>query len=193
MKRARILVICALVFFSFPLLAASSNKGIGLQAGLGLPFLSQIGIHYKASDKFGLALGYNLLEFKFTSGSTKLSMPEVLLHFHPFSGSFFIAAGVGQEDLKVSASDLTSGAAVAIEVAAMTTVIKTGWMWGIADGGFWFGMDASYVMPSGGKSTITAPGVPTTDQTYVDAVEAADKFGKTSYTNVTFARFGMLF
>lgn len=173
--------------------AASSSSGIGVQTGLGIPFLSQGGIHYKASDKFGLAIGYNLLEFTFGYSKTSLSMPEVLLHFHPFSGAFFIAAGAGKENLKVTASDGTPSTDVAIEVSATTTIIKTGWMWGIGDGGFWLGIDMSYVMPSGGTTTITAPGVPTTTQAYIDALEAADKFGKLSYTNLTFIRFGYLF
>ena len=66
-------------------------------------------------------------------------------------------------------------------------------MWGINDGGFWFGIDATYIMPSNAKSTITAPGVPTTDQAYIDLVDANKKFGETSYANVTFARFGWFF
>lgn len=173
--------------------AASSGSGVGLQVGLGLPFVSQAGFHYKATDKFGFSLGYNLLDFSLGDSKTKLSMPEFLVHYHPFSGSFFVAAGVGQENLKVSATDITTGTEVAIEVAATTTVIKTGWMWGITNGGFWFGIDMSYVMPSGGTPTITAPGVPASSQSYIDAVEAADKFSKTAYTNFTFARLGWIF
>jgi hypothetical protein len=78
-------------------------------------------------------------------------------------------------------------------VDVTTTLAKLGWMWGASNGGFWFGIDYSLVMPSNPKTTITAPGVPVTEQSYIDAVKARDDFGSTSYGNITFARFGMLF
>jgi hypothetical protein len=54
-------------------------------------------------------------------------------------------------------------------------------------------MDIGYVIPSGADVKISSGGVPTTDPSYIDAVDAADKFGKTAYPNFTFARFGWLF
>lgn len=173
--------------------ASSSNGGVGLNIGLGVPFLTQAGLNYQISDRWGVEAGYNLFSLDVSSASVELSMPEVLLKFHPFAGSYFIGAGVGQETMEVKSADTSGANEVSIKVEAATTIVKTGWMWGVSNGGFWFGMDVAYIMPSSPKQTITAPGVPTTSESYLDAVDAADKFGKTAYTNITFARFGWLF
>lgn len=79
------------------------------------------------------------------------------------------------------------------DVKAMAAVVKTGWMWGLANNGFWFGVDVSFVSPSNPDVTITAPGVPTNNSAYTDTVDAAKKFGETAFTNITFARIGWVF
>ncbi len=192
-----------LVFATFLLIgslgqAAESSGGgggggIGLNVGVGLPFVSQAGVNFRLSNQIGFSLGYNLLSLTSGEASLKLSMPEALVYFHPFSGAFFLGGGVGKETLNAKATDSGTNNEVTIDVTANTMIGKLGWMWGAANGGFWFGIDFSYIKPSNGKTTIVAPGVPTTDQTYIDAVDAADKFGNTAYVNVTFARFGWLF
>lgn len=163
----------------------------GVSAGVGLPYLSQVGLNYQMSDKLGFSAGYNLFDISSGTASVKLSMPEVLVQFHPFAGSYFIGAGVGMENLSVSSTS-TVGTASA-DVEAITTIIKTGWMWGIANRGFWLGIDYAFIMPSNPKTTVTAPGVPTTSQEYQDVVDAGKKFGETSYGNLTFLRVGWLF
>lgn len=120
-------------------------------------------------------------------------MPELMLQYHPFAGSFFIGLGAGQESLLAKSTETLTGTEVKVEVKATTTIVKSGWMWGLANNGFWFGIDAAYIMPSGAKTTITAPGVLTTDPSYLDAVDAAEKFGNASYLNITFARLGWVF
>lgn len=155
--------------------------------------MNQAGLNFKLSDRFGLSAGYNSLNLDVGEASLDLTMQEVLLHFHPFTGSFFIAGGIGKESLDVTATTASTSTKVSIEAEASTTIIKLGWMWGSANGGFWFGMDVSSITPSNPKQTITAPGVSTTSDAYVDSQKAADDFGKTAYTNITFARFGWLF
>lgn len=87
-----LIVVSALLLGSF---AYAKNSGVGLNVGLGLPFLQQAGLNYKISDRFGLSFGYNLLDLSSGAAKVKLSMPELLVHYHPFSGSFFLAAGLG--------------------------------------------------------------------------------------------------
>jgi len=192
MSKVRYLLL-VVIFIGKSAFADGSGSGFGLSAGLGLPFLTQAGVHYRPSNKLGFYLGYNLLDVTSGEAKVKLSMPELLVSFHPFDGAFFLGAGIGQEKLEVTATETGGTDQAKIEVTALTTLAKIGWMWGVANGGFWFGIDFSYIMPSGAKTDITAPGVPTNDQAYVDAVDAADKFGKTSYSNLTFARFGWIF
>ncbi len=170
----------------------AKDSAFGLNMAVGAPFLQQVGINYQISESFGVAAGYNLLNLTSSSVKVSLAMPELLLNYHPFGGSYFIGAGVGQESFETSGSAV-AGQVVSMKVDAMTTIFKTGWMWGIGDHGLWFGIDLSYVSPNNAKETITAPGVPTTDPAYLDAVDAVKKFGKTSYRNLPFARFGWLF
>lgn len=172
---------------------AKGGSGLGLSVGLGIPFMSQAAVNYKVSDKFGFHAGYNLFSLDAGDAKVELSMPELMVHYHPFAGAFFLGAGLGQEKLDISSTDLGTGNTVALEVEATTTIFKIGWMWGIQDEGFWFGIDYAFISPSGAKETITAPGVPTTSDAYLDAQDAAKKFGETAYGNITFARFGWIF
>lgn len=188
----RSLVVAAVMAISGSVAQAASGSAFGFNVAMGTPFLQQAGLNYQFSDKFGMSLGYNILDLTIGTAGLKLTMPELMFGYHPFGGSYFLAAGVGQEALKISSST-TSGQTVAIDVTAMTTIVKTGWMWGISNGGFWFGMDVAYIMPSSPSTTITAPGVPTTDTAYTDAQDSAKKFGETAYMNITFARLGWLF
>ncbi|MBX3020009.1 MAG: hypothetical protein KF767_19140 [Bdellovibrionaceae bacterium] len=191
MRMIRCLIVAtALLLGSF---ASAKNSGVGLSVGMGLPFLQQVGLNYKISDRFGLSFGYNLLDLSSGAASVKLSMPELLVHYHPFSGAFFVAAGLGQEALEVTAKDLTTGATAKADVKSMAAIAKTGWMWGLANNGFWFGVDLAFVSPSNPDVNITAPGVPTNSTAYTDTVDAAKKFGETSFTNITFARIGWVF
>lgn len=190
------LVIRALVILLFSsslAQAASSGGGFGVYLGAGIPFLSQVGVTYQFSSHFGMSAGYNILDVEVDSASVKLTMPEILVTYHPFAGSFFLGAGIGKENLKVTATDSSSGNTASAEVDATTTILKTGWMWGAANGGFWFGIDYSYIMPSGAESTIDAGGAPTNSDAYQDAVDAAEQFGESKYGNITFARFGWIF
>lgn len=172
---------------------AASSGGFGANFALGAPFVSQFGLNYQFSDKFGMSAGSDSLKIDAGVASLNLSLIEVMANYHPFGGAFFIGLGVGQESLKTTATDSTTATTASIEVTATTAIAKLGWMWGLSDGGFWFGLDVAYISPSGSKETITAPGVPTTSTAYTDAVDAAEKFGSTAYTNITFARLGWIF
>lgn len=188
----KVLFVFASLIFSSKMVLAASSKGFGINVGSGIPFLGQAGVNYFFSDKFSMNLGYNNLSL--TSGYSKvaLTMPELLINWHPFSGSFFLGVGAGQETLTATATDETLNQTAEIKVTAMTTLGKVGWIWGVADGGFWFGIDTTFVSPSGAKTTVTTS-LPITNQAYIDAVDAGDKFGKASYTNLTFFRLGYLF
>lgn len=193
MKLHKILALGFLCLSLSQTASAAGSKGLGLSLGSGIPFLSQAGIHYFFNDKFALYGGYNNLSITAGTASASLTMPELSLQFHPFSGSFFVGLGAGTETLSTKASDATTGLEAKIDVTATTAIAKLGWMWGASDGGLWFGMDFSYISPSGSKQTITAPGLSVTDQAYIDALDAAKKFGETAYSNFTFFKLGYLF
>lgn len=190
---ARLTCLLILLFSSMGF-AETSSSAFGLNVGIGFPFLGQAGVNYQFSDTFRVGATFNILDIKVDEAKAKLTMPEVYFTYHPFAGSFFIGAGIGKEKLEVSASDTGGTNEVTAEVDATTAIGKLGWMWGAADGGFWFGMDLAYIKPMSPKNTLTVPaGVPTSDPNYQDVVEAMDEFGDTAYINFTFARLGYFF
>jgi len=171
----------------------SARADFGLHAGVGVPFLGQAGINYSFSSQLGLSATYNMLDLDVGTAKVELTMPEVLINYHPFAGAFFIGAGVGQNTLKASSTDINTGTTVSADVTAMTGIAKLGWMWGVSDGGFWFGVDVSYIKPFSPDISITAPGVPTTAQAYQDLVDATETYGDEAFFNITFAKIGYLF
>jgi hypothetical protein len=193
MSRLKYLTALIVMLLSFASHAESGRQGFGLNVASGIPFLAQAGAHFYFSNNLSISGGYNLLDLKSGEAQVKLAMPEVMVNYHPFSGVFFVGAGLGKESLEISATESTSSNEIKLEVEANTTILKLGWMWGSNNGGFWYGLDLAYIIPSSPKTTITAPGVPTSDPNYQDAIEAGEKFADTSYINFTFARFGWLF
>ena len=181
-------ILIAMVF-----MGSAAHASVGVYVGAGVPFLGQAGLNYKMSDTFSFSAGYNMLDLSSGDASVVLSMPELMVNYHPFSGSFFLGAGVGQNNLEVSATELTTGYKAEAEVSSLATIVKAGWMWGIDDGGFWFGVDTAFISPSSSDITITAPNLAKTSQEYKDVEEAAEKYGETAFPNVTFARIGYLF
>lgn len=186
---SKIILIITLVFG----FAIQSKASLGIQTAIGLPFLSQTGINYYFSNSLGLDISTNALNLDLGTASINLSMPQVLVNYHPFAGSFFIGLGMGQLTSSVSATDSTTSIKISAEIKANTTVGKMGWMWGFDNGGFWFGIDYSMIMPSNPTTTITAPGVSTTSSEYLDLVDASTKYGESSLGNITYARFGWQF
>lgn len=187
--RKMVLFFCFLFLTSFQALA-----GVGLSVGAGLPFLGQGGIDIKTSDSFSFYVGYNLLDLDVGTAGVKLSMPEALVRYHIFGESLFVGLGVGYQSFEATATDTLTAQTARAEVTGLTGVAKIGWMWGASDNqGFWFGVDVAYVVPLNSETTVSAPGVPTTSQEYIDVVDAADEYGETAYPSFTFARLGYIF
>ncbi len=170
-----------------------TDSGFGVNVGIGLPYLGQVGANYTFSSQLRVSVVYNILDISIDEAEAKLTMPEIFVTYHPFSGSFFLGAGLGREKLEVTATEVGGPNQVRAEVTAATAIAKLGWMWGAQDKGFWFGVDLAYIIPMNAKNTLTAPGVPTTDPNYQDVVDAMDKFGDTAYLNITIARLGYIF
>ena len=184
-----ILTVLALVFIT-PFAQAAN---FGISAGFGVPFVSQYAINATFSPSWSMSLGQNSLSVDLGSASTSLTMPELVVNWHPFAGSFYLGLGLGQETLKATATDALTSLSASAEVSASTMIARLGWMWGKGDGGLWFGMDLTFISPSGAEVDVTAPGLTAADKAYQDVVDAGEQFGKTAYTNITFARLGYLF
>ncbi len=175
------------------MLMPSAKAKVGINAGIGLPFVSQYGVDLTMGPSWTISASYNLLDLESDTASISLSMPQILLNWHPFAGAFYIGAGVAKETLEVEAKDEQTGASARTEVNANTALARVGWMWGKANGSFWFGMDLTYVSPSGGEVDVETVGFTASDEEYQDVLQAGEDFGNTAYTCITFARLGWLF
>lgn len=170
-----------------------SKADLGFNFGMGLPYLGQYGLDYTLGKSFTLSASQNSVSVTTGEASVDLSMPQILLNWHPFQGAFYIAAGVGSQSLDVEAVEAQTGLFARASVNSNTNLARIGWMWGKDNSGFWFGMDLTYIMPSGASIEIESNGFSSTDEEYKDVETAAEDFGDTSYINITFARFGWLF
>lgn len=182
-------------FTTFLLLicAPKAKADLGFHYGMGLPFIGQLGLDYTLGTHLTLTAGTNNINLSNGEAEVDLTMNHVMLNWHPFNGAFYIGVGAGQETLTVEATDAQLGASAKAEVSANVTLARVGWMWGKANSGFWFGMDITYVSPSGGEVTVESNVWNTSSQEYQDVVDAGEQFGETAYTNFTFARLGILF
>lgn len=172
--------------------APKAQAEFGLQLGFGLPFVSQYGLNYQVSKKLGFTAALNNLDVSIDTASVKLGLTEFTANYHPFEGSFFLGLGAGMQNFEASATDSLSLASAATTVDSTVVLAKLGWMWGVQNGGFWMGLDMTYVSPMASDISITGSAT-VGSQEYNDVLEAAQKFAETAYTNITFLRIGYLF
>lgn len=184
------------------LLSPLANASIGFNAGAGLPYLSQFGLNYvSASKMFSAEAGYGNFNISISDVGVDLTKMQLSLRYHPWMGSFYVGVGVGQETFTSKGSDTISGQTVnaEIKVTATTVAPQLGWMWGMADGGLWAGIDFEMVSPSGASSTTTTnadasvQATASYQQLINDTNDQAKKYGEASYTALTFLRVGYLF
>lgn len=188
------LVLTLIVFSTFGSLAsAASGSSFGFNLGGGFPYTSQFGLNYVVTSGFSMELGYNSVTISSGTASGSLTKPELVLKWHPFSGSFFLGLGLGQESLSVSATDVLTSLTAKATVSALTVTPSLGWMWGMGDKGLFVGVDMGFQSPSGASTTVEAPGLTSADQAYQDAEKAANDFGTIALPVFTMLRLGYLF
>lgn len=210
MKAILGLIVASLISITPAFAADSKSSGgssgimFGPYVGFGLPVMGIAGITIFPTRFLSLDVGLGSTSLKLSDSKSEngvetqsaiemdLKTSEIVLKWHPFFGAFFIGAGIGKETLTVDGTDKTTNEKVSVEVEANTTLAKVGWMWSAQNGKFWWGMDATYIMPSGADTTIKTD-LPTNNETYQDVKKEADEFGETNWMTITFARFGWLF
>lgn len=174
----------------------------GFNLATGFPYLSTFGINYLHSSKMISAdLSYNSLSFTSSLVTVSMTKPELSVKWHPFSGSFYLGVGLGQQTLSSKASDSISGQPIEVSIAvnSTTATAQVGWMWGIDDAGFFGGIDFGYQSPSGAKSTTTTTASAAIQATaeyqtlITDTNDQARKFGEIPFVIITGLRLGYLF
>jgi hypothetical protein len=180
-----------ILFFSF-LVTTNAYSQVGPNFGMGFPFLTQFGVDYQLNDRFTFELSNHELGFDITDASLSMTRQELGVRWHIFQGSFFFGLAYG--NMNFSATGTDSGQTVTFDIDAQTLTTKFGWLWGIKDGGLYVGMDFGIQSPMSTSTSITnSSGLPTSNQAYQDAEEAADTIAKASLPVVSFLKLGYLF
>lgn len=186
-----LLGLCAAALVTLGAQKAQASQ-FGFYYAMGLPYTTQYGLNYVTdSQKFSFDLSYNSFAVNLGLAKVSLTKPELNLKWHPFTGSFFLGLGLGQMSLNTTAVEPNTLAELTLALNATTISPNLGWMWGKANGGFWFGMDVGFQTASSGEPTIDTT-IPTTSQTYIDALQSKDTYGK-SMALMTFFKLGYLF
>lgn len=184
-------LIATLILLTAFLTKPAQAKGqYGINYGIGLPYVTQLGVNYVLNDEFTFNANYNNLSMEIGDAGVDLTMPEFMVNWHPFSGSFYAGLGLGFQSFEASAS--SGGVSASAEVDSTVAIAKLGWMWGLEDGGFWGGIDVAYVNPLGSSVNIKGAGS-AGDSAYDDVEDSAMMFAETAYLNITFLRLGYLF
>lgn len=185
-----------------PAADVSSEHYFGLNASLGLPHPLNIGLDYIHSSKiFSVGLAAGSFSLKQDGAEVGIGNSDVALRWHPFMGSFYIGALLGQQKIVGKKTETISGQSITaeIEIKSGYTTPVLGWMWGSSNGGFFAGMELGYQSPSGVKSSLTTNADNTIKATQEykdlekDARDAADKIGNTSLPHIALLKIGWLF
>lgn len=200
MKLGKFLAVALLLGTST--MAQAKGHLFGFNASLGLPIPSGFGLNYvHSSGRFSAEAAHGSLGISVADVKVALTKTELVLRWHPFAGSFFVGAGIGQMALSSEASQTIGTESVTAKVAltANTLTPTLGWMWGIGDGGFFAGLDVGMQTPSGSKGELTSnadASVQSTaeyQQLVADVDEQGEKFGEMSLPVMTLFRLGYLF
>lgn len=202
----RILLMLVLGMFS-----ASSYAGVipGIEVGpsvrlLDVPHPLSVGLEARM---FGGLLGISvhqgmLPQFKVNEVDVKLESFDVGVKVHPFLGSFYVGALVGNQKVSVASSDQIQGQRVDFkgEVKGNYVAPHIGWQWQFS-GGLFLGMHLGWQINSGADTSVRTNQdhnpVVVADPDYQriknDVVKTGNDLGNTALPNVGLLQLGWMF
>lgn len=130
----------------------------GFHAALGVPHPVTYGVDaLHPSGYFSGGISVGSASMKADQVEISLDNSDLAFRWHPFAGSFYLGVMLGRQTLKAKKTELVSGQSVSAEVKieSNTMTPHLGWMWGLADGGFFVGIDFGMQNPSGVTTTLT--------------------------------------
>lgn len=180
----------------------SARHYFGLHGALGLPHPLTYGLNYvHPSQIFSAELSMGAYSMTVDGVAVKMDNTEVGLRWHPFTGSFYVGALLGQRKIVGEKTEVISGQSITatIDVKSSYAAPHVGWMWGMDDGGFFVSMDLGVVSPSGATSTVAsnADAIIQATQEYQDLKKDVEdqgkKIGETTLPLWTLLKIGYLF
>lgn len=186
--------------------SSGGNHMFGPSFILGVPHPIQLGVDYvHPSSMFSAGLSLGAYNMKVTDADAKLTNSEIALRYHPFAGSFFVGASLGNHKVTVEKTDEIDVGGTPEEVTGKIELkanyIKPhiGWMKGASDGGFYYSFEIGLVSPSGVKTDFTsdADAIVQADPDYEefekDLEDDGNKIGKQSLPYLALIKVGWLF
>lgn len=184
----------------------ASMKGgshlFGLHAALGVPHPLRAGLVYvHPSQVFSVEANFGAYGIDVSGVKAKMNNMELGLRWHPFMGSFYVGALLGNRSMELEKTEDISGQSIAMKAEIKSSYIapNLGWMWGADDGGFFASMDLGILSPSGVSSTFSSnadAAVQTTDdykKLDKDVRDAGKTIGETALPLWTLVKIGWLF
>lgn len=178
-----------------------SDSYYGFNFAFGVPHPLQVGLNYvHESHVFTGELEFG--SFGVSAGDVKFGMTnfELAGRWHPFEGSFFVGAALGQQKIAGEATDAISGQSIFAKIDVNTTYLTphVGWLWGAMNGGFFGSIDLGYQAAMSASASLTTNADPavkaTTDYKDLDkkARDAGQALGEIGLPRLTF-KVGWLF
>ena len=174
----------------------------GLSASVGLPHPLNVGREYLHSSKL-CSVGVSTGSFSHTQEGAKLGIgsSDVALRWHPFRGSFYLGALLGEQKITGEKTEVISSQSITaeVEVKSSYSTPVLGWMWGSGNGGFYASMEFGYQTPSGVKSKLVTNAdsivraTPEYAELEKDVKDAANDIGNMSLPHVVLLKLGWLF
>lgn len=174
----------------------------GLHAALGVPHPLRVGLTYvHPSQLFSFEANYGTFSIGVDGASAKMNNMELGLRWHPFLGSFYVGALLGNRMISVEKKEVISAQDIAMKAEIKSNYLapNLGWIWGADDGGFFASMDLGLIMPSGVSSSFSsnADGAVQATAEYQqldkDVRDIGKKIGETSLPMWTLVKLGWLF
>jgi len=181
-----------------------SAQMFGVHTALGVPHPLSFGLDFLTETKL-IEVNLNFGFFGATVSGVSVSMTntELGLLYHPFAGSFFVGALIGQQNLKAKNSSVILGITnVNVEANIKTNYLtpEVGWHWQWSSGlnlGFEMGAQVPTSSQSDLSTNAASLGVDTANSTYTafekDVKDTADKIGKLTLPYFTILRIGWMF
>lgn len=187
-------------------IAPSADGGaehlFGLHAALGFPHVGSVGLNYvHPSHYFSAELSTGAFSVTLSDIKTKIQNNEVALRWHPWAGSFYLGALLGNQKITSEKTEVVSGQSATgkAEVKSNYLTPVFGWMWGGQSSGFFTSMEFGYQSPSSVKTSFSSDADPAVQATQDyrdlenDVTTKAHDYGNMGLPHVVLLKIGWLF
>ncbi len=180
----------------------SMSHYFGFHGQLALPNPLNAGLTYLHSSKmFSFELETGSLALKVSGVDVDFKNTALGFHWHPFAGSFYLGALVGNRVLSGKKMEVISSVPITatVEVKSNYVTPVLGWLWGLSEGGFFFGTELGYQSPSGVTTSLTSNADTTIQATNEyktlekDVRDAGNKLGEIGLPHFVLIKLGWLF